>query len=186
MIPKHLLRNTVRKFRHGIRARQRQLLTLLFNRRWTGKPLRSEYEADKEMSRLFEAPKGVARYWILRLRRSGLVDRWSLNRKGSMEFWKSLVREAAETLTDPEKNATPANEDLQRRVSLIIKVGRRWGVSLTPKLREDLMGSHKYYREEFGDKHADVLLHVYDMAFGQFERETEHMKRIFMFPLLLP
>jgi len=48
------------------------------------------------------------------------------------------------------------------------------------------MGSLKYYREEFGDKQADVLLRLYDMALGQFERETEHMKRILMFPLLPP
>jgi len=103
-----------------------------------------------------------------------------------MELWKSVVREAAEILTDPDKNAAPPSEDLQRRLSLLVKVGRSWGVQLTPKLREHLMGSLKYYREEFGDKQADVLLRLYDMALGQFERETEHMKRILMFPLLPP
>jgi len=64
------------------------------------------------MSHIFRAPKGVARYWILKLRRRGLAEGWTLNRRGSMELWKSVVREAAEILTDPDKNAAPPSEDL--------------------------------------------------------------------------
>jgi len=140
----------------------------------------------------FGASKGAARYWILRLRRLGLAEGWSakdwrLNRRGSWEFVKDLVKEAAEIVTDPEKNAAPPSKEFRRRVSLIMDVGRQGGASLTPKLsdndRDRWMGFAKDYRKEFGDKEADVLLRIGDMAFGQIERD-QSMKRIMMFPLL--